>query len=153
MGCVLMEAYYVPSEWKSTTLAQEAIERRAGTNEVTDITLAAWLDRQLARREWSRADFARHLGVGTGTVSKWFGGRQPSPEYSDRIADVLGADPDVVLALAGHRHLDEEVDPDSSEGRITAKVRRIAWTEERVRFVENLLDSMLDTDRRQGGTR
>lgn len=116
---------------------------------MTETTLAEWLERQLRRREWSRSDLARHLGVGTGTVSKWFNGRQPSPEYIDRIADVLGADRDLVLSLAGHRALDEELDPESPAGRIHALVDRMEWTDEKVIAIEGLLQMYLEADRKK----
>ena len=71
---------------------------------------AAWLRRQLARRDWTQADFARAAGLPTGTVSRWVRGeRVPTPLHADLIADVLGVDLDIVLAVAGHR---PNVDPD-----------------------------------------
>lgn len=65
--------------------------------------LANWLREQLRIREWTQSDFARRLNVGTGTVSRWMQGRPPDTSYCDLIADVLHADVDLVLSLAGHR--------------------------------------------------
>lgn len=109
-----------------------------------------WLVRQLQRREWTGADFARRLGTGNSTVTMWLGGtRTPSSSSSERIADALGVDRDVVLALAGHRPLDEEVDPDSPAGRIHSLVDRINWTDEKVIAIEGLLQMYLDADRKR----
>lgn len=70
-----------------------------------------WLKRQLDRREWTAADLARALDVGTGTVSKWTSGRPPAPAYAARLADLFGVDVDEVLTLAGRRPKVEEGDP------------------------------------------
>lgn len=67
-------------------------------------SFSAWLQRQLDRREWSQADFARRAKVSTGLVSNWLAGeRRPNPSSCDRIADVFLVDVDEVLAIAGHR--------------------------------------------------
>lgn len=109
-----------------------------------------WLARQLVRREWSGADLSRRLGTGTSTVSMWIRDvRNPSPASSERIADALGVDRDVVLSLAGHRPLDEEVDPDSPAGRIHSLVDRIEWTDEKVIAIEGLLLMYVDADRKK----
>jgi transcriptional regulator with XRE-family HTH domain len=120
------------------------------TERPTSESLAEWLKRQLARKEWSQADFARHLNTTNGVVSRWLRGeRIPSPEYCDRIADVLDFDRDVVLALAGHRPLAEAIDPESPKARIMALADRVEWTEDRAAGVEALFRSFLDNDRRK----
>lgn len=68
-------------------------------------SFGSWLQRQLDRREWNQADFAKKAGVGSGRVSDWIRDvRLPSVESCDKIADALGVDLDEVLTLAGHRH-------------------------------------------------
>lgn len=90
--------------------------------------LAAWIRRQLVRREWSQADFARRLGVATGQVSEWSTGKRvPSPESCIRIADVFNADPNDVLTLAGHRPPDPAPD-DGPRAELVALVRHGATT-------------------------
>ena len=78
---------------------------------MTDHDIASWLRHQLARREWSGADLARRLDVSTGRVSEWTSGkRRPNPRTCIHLADVLGMDPDQVLAIAGHRVHPEPLD-------------------------------------------
>jgi len=67
-------------------------------------TFGAWIDSQLIRRQMSQADLARRLETSNSTVSNWIrGGRVPTPESCDKIADVLGLSVDDVLMAAGHR--------------------------------------------------
>lgn len=107
--------------------------------------IARWLRRKLAAREWSPADFARHLGVRSGTVSRWLNAMQPpSPAFCDRIADLLHEDPDLVLTLAGHRPEPRRLDPDDPRRRIVAKVKRVELNEERVAYLDRLLDEMAE---------
>jgi transcriptional regulator with XRE-family HTH domain len=71
---------------------------------VSDSDIPVWLRRQLARRDWTAADLARRLDVPSARVSEWLNGkRRPNPQTCLRLADALGADPDTVLAIAGHR--------------------------------------------------
>src|SRR4051812_14001582 len=54
-----------------------------------------WLRSELRRRDWSEADLARKLGGSSGTVNKWTrGGRRPSPDSCDLLADLFGVDLD-----------------------------------------------------------
>lgn len=95
---------------------------------VTEHDLVTFLEQELRRREWSSADFARRMGVSTGSVSMWMTRkRTPGPKSIERMADVLYADPDLLLSLAGHRPAIYEVDPDSREARAAHLVTRIDW--------------------------
>lgn len=107
-----------------------------------------WLAQQLAWREWTQADFVRRTGFSSGIVSQWMNGRKvPSSESVDRIADVLGADLDMVLALAGHRPNVEARDPDDPGEQLAGMVRRVRWTTERRRVIETALRIYLEYDR------
>ena len=129
--------------------ASDRIAHR-GVVALNEPSFGKWLGRQLVRRHWSGADLSRQLGTGTSTVSMWLRDvRTPSPASSERIADALGVDRDVVLALTGHRTLDEEVDPDSPAGRIHSLVDRIEWTDEKVIAIEGLLQMYLEADRKK----
>lgn len=110
-----------------------------------------WLNRQLARREWSRADFARQLRVGSGTVSKWFNGHSPSSAYSRRIAEVLGVDPRLVLILAGHLPDEVDVDLNSAEAKLIPLIRRVDWNADprRLESVERDLRWFIELDQRE----
>lgn len=109
-----------------------------------------WLQRQLDRREWSQADFARKLCVSTGLVSNWITGvRRPNPESCDRIADVLFVDVDEVLAIAGHRPYDIDIDPDAPGEQIAVMARRISWSEDRYESIRDLFTGWLERDRRK----
>lgn len=107
-----------------------------------------WLDRQLSRREWSQADLARRLNVQNATVSRWISGvRQPDTESCERIADVLFLDVDEVLAIAGHRPCDIDIDPDAPGEQIAVMARRISWSEDRYESVRDLFTGWLERDR------
>lgn len=87
---------------------------------------AGWLRRQLTRREMSAADLSRALGMGSGAVSEWLGRKRlPSPASCLRLADVFDADPDAVLALAGHLPTARPADPDDPVARVSALLRRV----------------------------
>ena len=110
---------------------------------------AAWLRRQLARRDWTQADFARAAGLPTGTVSRWVRGeRVPTPLHADLIADVLGVDLDIVLAVAGHR---PNVDPDDPPeiADLIAMIRKTQMHPDRVAGLRSMLDGWQSRDRRE----
>lgn len=108
-------------------------------------SIAAWLRRQLERREWSQADFARKLGTSTGSVSMWLNGQRiPDPESCDRIADLLRADGDYVLTLAGHRPADPVYATDDPRNDIISQLPKI--TNEQAL---NLLDMIESFQKRQ----
>lgn len=109
---------------------------------------STWLWAELKRREWTQAEFARRLGVGTGTVSRWMDGRRPDTDYIDRIAELLHADYDMLLSLSGHRPRDLGVDPNSPPERLYAMLKRIDWSDpQREHLIDALLTQMLDFDR------
>ncbi len=96
-----------------------------------DPDLVAYLERALRVREWTQADFARHMGVSTGAVAMWMNRKRvPGPSSIDRIADVLHADTDSLLVLAGHRPTIPDVDPMSREAEVLGLVHRIDWERE-----------------------
>lgn len=88
---------------------------------------SAWLQRELDRREMRPADFARLADVNPSLVTRWLHGTTPSPESCDLIADVLGADLDLVLGLAGHRANVDELEPDDPVVELRSLVNRIEW--------------------------
>lgn len=121
------------------------------TNElVRDRTFGAWLERQLARREWSKADLARRMGVANGDVSRWARDeRTPSPVTIDKMADVLSVDVDFLLTLAGHRPQVIEIDPDSPTARLMPLIERVNWDAYpgRLDTLEKELQWMIERDR------
>lgn len=109
-----------------------------------------WLKRQLERREWRQVDLAKRADISTTSVSHYLNGnRIPDPVTCDRIADALGADRDLVLALAGHRPPVDPIDPNDPAMVISGRARRVRWTRERLDSILALLDMYLDADRRQ----
>lgn len=117
---------------------------------MTGEQLSYWLKRQLVRREWTQADFSRRLDTSPGNVSRWIKGeRVPDPASIDKIADVLGVDLDLVLALAGHRPPDTELDPDDPASRIIALVKQVQWTEERAETITATLERFRKFDRQR----
>jgi hypothetical protein len=62
----------------------------------------SWIERQMTRREWRRADLTRGLHVPSGNVSRSMNSRQSiDVTYVKRIADVFHADEALLLSLAG----------------------------------------------------
>ncbi len=117
-----------------------------------------WLGRQLKRREWNQADLARAMNTSSGVVSNWIrGGRVPSPESCDRLADVFGADVDLVLTLAGHRPASLGFDPDDWASDIIGRAKRVDWEKPgRFATIDALMRLYLEEDRtgvRQEGAR
>lgn len=123
---------------------------RVSTEESPEQPFHEWLKRQLLRQAWTQAEFARRLGSDKGVVGNWVrGDRNPNPESSDRIADVLGVDRDLVLALTKHRSPDSDIDLDSNEARLIALVRSIAWDDDRMSLMEGVLRQFRDVDRKK----
>ena len=109
-----------------------------------------WLRGQLRRRGWNAAELARRLQVPSGTISRWMTGeRQPSPRSCDLLADVLGVDLDLVLALAGHRPGPEVTAPDDQRAAIIALLERINLTADRAAGLQGTLSSWLELDREE----
>lgn len=68
-----------------------------------------WLRIQLDRRDWTQSDLARRLGMKSGVISSWINGvRRPSHDSCFAIARELGVDPELVVAKAGRRTLQQE---------------------------------------------
>lgn len=111
-----------------------------------------WLKGQLDRREWGVTRFAREAGFSHGLVSQWLSGaRNPSPRSIDKIADVLFADVDELLTIAGHRPRGlDDIDPDAPGEQIAAMARRVEWTPDRYETARAMFVSWIERDRRQG---
>ena len=119
----------------------------------SDRDIRSWIQRELDRREWTAADLARHMGVGTGRLSEWMTGRRrPSPESCLRLADALNADPDDVLALAGHRPAMGPLTADDPKRRIISLVRRVRMTPQQAAGLEAMLTAWLEAERAERGT-
>lgn len=147
-----MESFYYASEWESSRIAKESRSDFGGVITVqSDAPLGRWMTQELRRRDWTHADFARRLGVGSGTVSRWFSGRRPNTRYCDLIADVLVADTDYVLALAGHRSEDAPLKPNDPKQRIIGLVKRVRLTEDRAAGLEGTLRGWIELDRAAKG--
>ena len=114
----------------------------------TGSDIAAWIGRQLERRDWSAADLSRRTGIGSGRISEWMTGkRRPSPASCLRLADVFNVDPDDVLALAGHREASFPLQADEPRTRIVNLVRRVRLTPDRVAGLEATLVAWIEFDR------
>lgn len=108
-------------------------------------SFATWLRRQLARRDWTQADFARRLNVGTDLVSRWATGkRTPDPKSCDLIADALGVDLDIVLWQAGHRPQTQPIDPSDPRIDIHGLVDRVNWSPGNVKLITRVLRTMIE---------
>lgn len=107
-----------------------------------------WVRSELRRLQWQPADLARRLDVPNGTVSRWLsGGRRPSSESALRIADVLGADQDLVLALTGHRETETALPTIDDRQRLQELLKRVRLTPDRAAGIEATLRAWIDYDR------
>ena len=104
----------------------------------TDSTIGAWIRGELVHRDWTAADLARRLGVSSGRISEWSSGRYtPSPASCLRLAEVFAADPDRVLALAGHRAAPPA--PEDAKARLIALIQRVEMTPTQIAGLEAML--------------
>jgi transcriptional regulator with XRE-family HTH domain len=104
-----------------------------------------WLQRQMDRRQWTRAELARQTGVSATSISDWANGKKlPDAESADKLAEALRVDRDVVLDLVGIRP-EEHDDPEQVRALI-AMLRRVTLTGEREGLLRGILESMLAHD-------
>lgn len=109
-----------------------------------------WLRAVLNSRQMSQSELARRMGKDKGVIGNWVRGeRLPSPESCDLIADVLVIPLDEVLAHAGHRPPDIELDPDSATARLMPLIEQIDWDARpgRLEGLEFELRQMIEWDR------
>ena len=112
----------------------------------TDSAIGAWIRNELAHRDWTAADLARRLGVSSGRISEWSSGRYtPSPASCLRLAEVFTADPDQVLALAGHRAVAPP--PEDAKARLITLIQRVDMTPTQIAGLEAMLTAWDDAQR------
>lgn len=112
----------------------------------TDSAIGAWIRNELAHRDWTAADLARRLGMSSGRISEWSSGRYtPSPASCLRLAEVFAADPDQVLALAGHRAAPPA--PEDAKARLIALIQRVEMTPTQIAGLEAMLTAWADATR------
>lgn len=112
----------------------------------SESTIGEWIRHQLAHRDWTAADLARRLGVSSGRISEWSSGRYtPSPASCLRLAEVFAADPDRVLALAGHRAAPPA--PDDAKARLITLIQRVEMTPTQIAGLEAMLTAWDDAQR------
>lgn len=108
---------------------------------------SSWFGKQLERREWNQRDFSGRSGFSSSTISRWITGASiPDATNCDQIADVLGVDRDLVLAIAGHRPPDTPIDPDDPRERVIALIRRARIDQFRADTLEALLREWMRHD-------
>lgn len=114
----------------------------------TEESLASWLRRQLGRREWKYGDLAERAGVSTASISRWVNGKElPSSENAIKLAEALDADPDDVLALAGHRDPDRPVPPDDPIRELYRMMQRMKKNPDRIETLRAIVERYLENDR------
>jgi transcriptional regulator with XRE-family HTH domain len=115
----------------------------------TDSAIGAWIRNELAHRDWTAADLARRLGMSSGRISEWSSGRYtPSPASCLRLAEVFAADPDQVLALAGHRAAPPA--PEDAKARLIALIQRVEMTPTQIAGLEAMLTAWAEAPGRPG---
>lgn len=113
----------------------------------TEETLATWLRRELRSRDWNYGDLAERAGVSRASISRWANGIElPNSENARKLADVLNASQKFVLILAGHFDREEPPSPDDPVSKIERKMRRVRMTGDRVKMIDSILETYLETD-------
>ena len=113
---------------------------------MSEPALGEWIRQELAHRGWNAADLARRLGMSSGRVSEWSSGRYtPSPASCLRLAEVFAADPDRVLALAGHRAA--PLAPDDAKARLIRLIERAPMTPTQIAGLEAMLTAWAEVGR------
>ncbi len=112
----------------------------------TESAIGAWIRDELAHRDWTAADLARRLGMSSGRISEWSSGRYtPSPASCLRLAEVFAADPDQVLARAGHRAAPPA--PEDAKARLIALIQRVEMSPTQIAGLEAMLTAWADAPR------
>lgn len=84
--------------------------------------LSAWLEKELAERNWSQSDLARYSGLHRAIISKIIlGGSKPTPETIESIARAFKLPPEQVFRAAGL--LPPLVDMDEDEEQIMHEIK------------------------------
>jgi transcriptional regulator with XRE-family HTH domain len=66
------------------------------------ITIADWIEEELKKRHWSRAELAKRSGVSESQISRFMSGQRGIGEKSIRkIADALNYPPQKIFEMAG----------------------------------------------------
>lgn len=110
----------------------------------------SWLSAEISRRGLNQAEFAKLIGVGTSTVSRWINGRIPEAKFIDPISDVLVLDFDVVATRAGYRPKELlQVDPNSAEAELLPYIRAIDWKnhQRELEMIRRNLEFLAEVDR------
>jgi transcriptional regulator with XRE-family HTH domain len=69
---------------------------------VTVMSFVEWLEGELSKRRWTRADLAREAKLSQTSFSKIFSGeRKPGPDLCNAIARALNIAPEIVFRRAG----------------------------------------------------
>lgn len=65
-------------------------------------TFPEWLENELGKKSWTRADLAREAGISQSTLSLIYSGnRQPGKEVCSAVAQALRLPPETVFVAAG----------------------------------------------------
>lgn len=112
------------------------------------LVFGTWLASEIRRRGLNQSEFAKLVGVGTSTVSRWINGRLPEASLLERIADVLVLDYDILATRAGYRPRELlEMDPDSAEAQLLPYIRAIEWSERELEMVKAQLRFLAEVQR------
>lgn len=111
--------------------------------------LADWIKERMQRRGWNQNDLADALGTSYQQVSRWVRGTQrPSWQWIVEIAHVFGADPMRLLVLA--EWLPERVAPGGVAADMAALMQSVAWNDDRVAWVEQMVSRWREIDEASG---
>jgi transcriptional regulator with XRE-family HTH domain len=100
------------------------VEARQGRSD-SSRGFSHWLTRQLQRRKFKQAAFARMIGVSPSVVSRWCRGESlPSAANQQRIEDRLGLEPGSIHAIIGPKRI-EPHDPGEPLDRLILEFARL----------------------------
>ena len=115
------------------------------TEKVDRRSFALWLSNELRDRDVTQAEFARKAGISAALVSNWItGGRVPSIQSAQAIAEALDVDIRVVLTKLG---LPMVEDSDPMRMRLHGMLGQLRLTPERAATLQNLIQMWADLDR------
>jgi transcriptional regulator with XRE-family HTH domain len=103
-----------------------------------------WLQKELAKRDWSQADLSKRSGLHRAIISKvLLGSSMPTPETLESIARGLGMSPETVYRAAGL--LPSQPEADEMVEKLNYKITQL--TPGARALAEKLLDALLEEDK------
>lgn len=115
---------------------------------VTVMSFVEWLEGELSKRRWTRADLAREAKLSQTSFSKIFSGeRKPGPDLCNAIARAFGIAPEIVFRRAGLLPALPE-DDDKFLDEVVENFKRLSVKQRRA-VLEYVIFQLREQDRQQ----